>query len=176
MIDASTIAAARAVPIVNEITRRNIVLRRVGAELVGGCPVCGDGGKGIRSNRLAVHLHKNVWLCRQCRTGGDVIALVQHLDGVGFTEAVEMLADEPSTMPRHASAVRETAPSTDAAHIADGRHRALDLWGRAAPIAGTLAQRYLIETRRLVLPRTSRRGRCASIVIARSAKAFGIPA
>jgi hypothetical protein len=56
------IARARAVPIVHEIHRRRISLRRVGLELVGACPVCGDAGKGSRSNRFAVHLRKNVWL------------------------------------------------------------------------------------------------------------------
>jgi hypothetical protein len=80
------------VPIADEILRRGIQLRRVGFELVGACPVCGDGGKGSRSNRFAVHLRKNVWLCRRCQRGGGVVDLVMHLDGVGFKEAVAVLA------------------------------------------------------------------------------------
>jgi len=86
------IARARAVPIADEIYRRRMSLRRVGLELVGACPVCGDGGKGSRSNRFAVHLRKNVWLCRQCNAGGGVVDLVMHLDGIGFKEAVASLA------------------------------------------------------------------------------------
>ena len=78
------IARARAVPITDEIRRRRMSLRRVGLELVGACPVCGDGGKGSRSNRFAVHLRKNVSLCRQCNAGGGVVDLVMHLDGIGF--------------------------------------------------------------------------------------------
>jgi hypothetical protein len=148
MIGASIIAIARAVPIINEIHRRGLVLRRVGAELVGGCPVCGDGGKGHCSNRFSVHARKGVWLCRQCRAGGDVIDLVQHLDGVDFTGAVGILVGERSAP----APQRSTPPSTAAAHVDDGHRRALDLWGQAIPIVGTLAQRYLIETRRLVLP------------------------
>jgi hypothetical protein len=45
-LDTETIARARAVPVADEIHRRRIPLRRVGLELVGACPVCGDGGKG----------------------------------------------------------------------------------------------------------------------------------
>jgi hypothetical protein len=53
-LDTETIARARAVPVADEIHRRRIPLRRVGLELVGACPVCGDGGKGARSDRFAV--------------------------------------------------------------------------------------------------------------------------
>ncbi|HEY2526395.1 MAG TPA: toprim domain-containing protein [Xanthobacteraceae bacterium] len=44
-LDIAAIARAHAVPIADEILRRGIKLRRVGFELVGACPVCGDGGK-----------------------------------------------------------------------------------------------------------------------------------
>jgi putative DNA primase/helicase len=138
------IARARAVPIADEIHRRRMSLRRVGLELVGGCPVCGDGGKGIRSNRFAVHLRKNVWLCRQCNAGGGVVDLVMHLDGVGFKEAVAVLA----------AAVPPASPSRcpPASPADDGGRKALQLWDEAGPLAGTPADRYLIETRNLVLP------------------------
>jgi hypothetical protein len=68
-LDTAAIARARAVPIADEIHRRGIKLRRVGFELVGACPICGDGGKGSHSNRFAVHLRKNAWLCRRCQRG-----------------------------------------------------------------------------------------------------------
>jgi hypothetical protein len=135
------IARARAVPIADEIHRRRMSLRRVGLELVGACPVCGDGGKGIRSNRFAVHLRKNVWLCRQCNTGGGVVDLVMHLDGVGFKEAVAVLAAGVPPVSR------SRCPPAD-----DGGPKALKLWDEAGPLDGTPADRYLIETRNLVLP------------------------
>jgi putative DNA primase/helicase len=143
------IARARAVPIAHEIRRRRMSLRRVGLELVGACPVCGDGGKGSRSNRFAVHLRKNVWLCRQCNTGGGVVDLVMHLDGVGFKEAVAVLAGgvPPASPPPCAPARPMPAPPAD-----DGGHKALQLWDEAGPLAGTPADRYLIATRKLVLP------------------------
>src|SRR5579885_831051 len=91
-IDAEALARARAVPIADEIHRRGIKLRRQGRELVGPCPVCGDGGKGARSDRFAAHIGKNTWLCRRCERGGDVVELVRHLDGVGFQNAVATLS------------------------------------------------------------------------------------
>jgi hypothetical protein len=37
---------------------RHVRLRRVGSDLVGSCPVCGDGGEGARSDRFTVHLRE----------------------------------------------------------------------------------------------------------------------
>jgi putative DNA primase/helicase len=148
----AAIARARAVPIADEILRRGIKLRRVGLELVGACPVCGDGGKGSRSNRFAVHLRKNAWLCRRCQRGGGVVDLVMHLDGVGFKEAVAVLAGGkcPTPVPQHTAMAR---PVLDcAADEERKRQRALQWWHDASPIGGTPAERYLVEIRKLVLP------------------------
>jgi putative DNA primase/helicase len=141
--DSEIIARAKAVLVTAEILRRHIPLRRVGLELVGACPVCGDGGKGKHSNRFQVHLRKQVWLCRRCERGGDVIELVMHLDGVDFQQAVANLAGD-----------RQHIPTPRAAVITadDGQGRAMRLWDEAVPIEGTIAERYLIETRKLTLP------------------------
>jgi hypothetical protein len=80
------VARARAVPIGEEILRRGINLKRVGAEFVGPCPRCGG------EDRFAVHTKKNIFNCRGCSVGGDVIKLVEHLDGVDFNAACTMLA------------------------------------------------------------------------------------
>jgi CHC2 zinc finger len=77
---------ARAVPIQTELERRGIKLKRVGNELIGPCPKCG----GV--DRFAANLKKQVWNCRQCEKGGDVIALVMHLDGSDLNRACETLA------------------------------------------------------------------------------------
>src|SRR5262249_34845095 len=77
---------ARAVPIANEIHRRGINLKRVGDELVGPCPKCGG------DDRFGANVKKNVFVCRGCDVGGDVIKLVEHLDGVDFNAACETLA------------------------------------------------------------------------------------
>jgi putative DNA primase/helicase len=141
--DSEIIVRARAVSLSEEIRRRGIRLRRVGLELVGACPVCGDGGKGERSNRFQVHLRKQVWLCRRCERGGDIIDLVMHLDRVDFQQAVAGLAGGKQSIP---------APRPAAIAADDSLRRAMRRWGEAAPIGGTVAERYLIETRGLTLP------------------------
>jgi CHC2 zinc finger len=82
------------------------------------CPVCGDGGKGNRSDRFAVHPHKNTWLCLRCPAGGGVIDLVMHLDGVDFRDAVEELTGKRPATPQRSPAVQPLS-SADA----DDNHR-----------------------------------------------------
>ena len=78
----------RSVPIEAELARRGLHLKRSGRDLVGPCPACGG------TDRFAVTPAKRLWCCRQCAKGGDVIALVQHLDGGEFLDAVEHSAGE----------------------------------------------------------------------------------
>jgi DNA primase len=64
-------------------------LRRQGGRLVGCCPI----HKGDNPNAFVVDLEKNLWHCfTQCAAGGDVVELVRRLDGVGYREAAEILA------------------------------------------------------------------------------------
>jgi hypothetical protein len=77
------------VKIEDEITRRGIKLRSQGVELIGPCPKCGG------DDRFAIDTEKQVWNCRGCGKGGDVIELVRHLDGCGFKAACATLTGEP---------------------------------------------------------------------------------
>jgi CHC2 zinc finger len=52
-----------------------INLARKGSERVGPCPKCGG------TDRFSINTKKQVFNCRQCQTGGDVIKLVRFLDG-----------------------------------------------------------------------------------------------
>jgi phage/plasmid primase-like uncharacterized protein len=79
-------AEARSVRLESEIARRGIKLAPGRAERCGPCPVCGG------TDRFSINIKKQVWNCRGCSIGGDVIALVQHIDGCSFMEAVETLA------------------------------------------------------------------------------------
>src|SRR5262245_12674071 len=81
------IAKARSVLIEDEIGRRGIALRgRIERE--GPCPVCGG------TDRFSINTKKQVWNCRICGKGGDIIDLVQHADGVDFIAACTTLAGE----------------------------------------------------------------------------------
>ena len=74
----------------SEIARRGIKLRRKGNELIGPCPRCGG------DDRFAVNIVKQVFNCRGCGAKGDVIDMVQHLDGADFIAAATTLAaDRP---------------------------------------------------------------------------------
>jgi len=138
-LDTDTVARARAVRIADEVQRRRIPLRRAGHELVGACPVCGDGGKGSRSDRFAVHIAKNAWLCRQCQKGGGIVDLVMHLDSVGFADAVSRLTNGV----RHAPVPQRTPAPQPEPSQDYGRQQALALWEQAVPIGGTIAEQYL---------------------------------
>jgi putative DNA primase/helicase len=85
----SWLEKARAVPIEREIARRNIKLNGNKVERAGPCPVCGG------TDRFSINTKKQVFNCRGCGVGGDVIKLVEHLDGVGFIPACTTLTGEP---------------------------------------------------------------------------------
>jgi hypothetical protein len=82
------IVRARNVPIESEIERRGIKLNGKN-ERAGPCPKCGG------DDRFSINVKKGVWNCRGCGVGGDVIDLVQWLDGVDFIPAATTLAGEP---------------------------------------------------------------------------------
>ena len=105
-ISSDAVDIAQSVPIETELGRRGVSLRRQGRrELVGPCPACGG------TDRFAINIAKQLWNCRGCDKGGDIIDLVQHLDGGEFLDAVETLAGR---RPRgNATAAREQARERD---------------------------------------------------------------
>jgi Toprim domain/CHC2 zinc finger len=137
---------AKAVRVEDEIARRGgLGLKRQGHELVGPCPQCGG------EDRFAVNIKKQVWVCRACDRGGDVIALVQHIDGVSFKTAAQMLAAGTDGKPV-ARTRSKPVPVVKTTDDTDNTERALRLWDDASPIEGTpIAERYLAR-RGLELP------------------------
>jgi CHC2 zinc finger len=92
------IEKARAVPIEAELARRGIQLQGRGPEREGPCPVCGG------TDRFSINTKKQVWNCRGCGKGGDVIDLAMHIDRLDFPEAIETLAG--NSAPKNKVAVR----------------------------------------------------------------------
>jgi hypothetical protein len=83
------VAKARAVKIEDEVARRGLKLNGNGVDRAGPCPKCGDG-----EDRFSIHVKKQCWNCRQCKTKadkGDVIGLVQWWDGCDFVAACTTL-------------------------------------------------------------------------------------
>jgi phage/plasmid primase-like uncharacterized protein len=143
MILPHLIEQARAVRLDVLAAERGFSLIRIrhGRELVGPCPSCGG------TDRFSINTVKQVWNCRGCRVGGDVIALVQHLDGVEFSEAVARLVG--GVMPS-ARAKRFSERRHDR-NDADNRDRALEIWRQARDPTGTPVEAYL-KRRGLPLP------------------------
>ena len=128
MIASSDIELAKATPIESEIGRRGYQLKRQGPELVGPCPVCGG------TDRFAVHTRKQCWQCRGCQKGGDVISLVQHLDGIEFPAAIEVLTGT-ATVPIRKPAAVPIDRGRDQAYDARQLHLAESIWRAAkAPL------------------------------------------
>jgi len=93
MIPAADIERARSIRLEDELRHRRITLRRVGTtgEMVGPCPKCGG------EDRFSINIKERVWNCRICKPDnikGDVIGLVQHLDGCGVCAAIRTLIGE----------------------------------------------------------------------------------
>ena len=121
---------ARAVRIEDELARRGYQLKRQGQELVGPCPICGG------TDQFGVHLIRQVWNCRGCRAGGDVISLARHLDGSTFTTACEVLIGEH----RHLPELCRPTPKAQKPNNNKGSW----LWSQREPItADTPAGKYL---------------------------------
>src|SRR5262249_45092215 len=64
-------------------------------EYVGPCPRCGG------DDRFSINTKKQAWHCRVCKPSksiikGDVIGLIQFLDGCDFVEAVKRLTNTTS--------------------------------------------------------------------------------
>jgi CHC2 zinc finger/Toprim domain len=154
---------AKATPIETEIGRRGIKL--IGrSERVGPCPVCGG------RDRFSINLKKQVWNCRGCGKGGDVVDLVQHIDGVGFKDAVKTLAGNerkpivPVKMPARSTHAAPASSKCDASVAfanpirrcvvrrvdGDNTEFALRIWDEAGDPHVSRVQRYF-ERRRLDL-------------------------
>jgi len=128
---------SRAVPIEAEIERRGIKLRG-GIDKSGACPRCGG------TDRFSINVQKQVFHCRGCRVGGDVIALVQHIDTCSFGEAVELLTgDQLRRTVVQAPARANQTKRSDKDRVAS----ALQWWKDAGPITGTIGIAYLERER-----------------------------
>jgi hypothetical protein len=134
------IDAAKATRIEDEVARRGIKLVGRG-ERVGPCPVCGG------RDRFSINIKKQIWNCRGCAKGGDVVDLVQHLDGVDFKSAVATLGGDE----RKPIAPVKPTVNHEKEDDQEKTERALKIWDEASEVSGTLAEQYL-RRRHLELP------------------------
>jgi DNA primase len=71
-----------------EVISAHTDLRRQGARWVGLCPFHDE-----RTPSFSVDAQEKLYHCFGCGVGGDAIKFVEEKDGLGFAEAVELLAD-----------------------------------------------------------------------------------
>jgi DNA primase len=71
-----------------EVVSTHTDLRRQGARYVGLCPFHEE-----RTPSFSVEPQEKLYHCFGCGVGGDVIKFVEEKEGIGFAEAVELLAD-----------------------------------------------------------------------------------
>jgi hypothetical protein len=140
---------ARAVRIEDEVARRGIKLRG-GVDRCGPCPVCGG------TDRFSINLRKQVFNCRICDHGGDVIELVRHIDGLSFGEAVRLLAghappQKPDAGAHHGAPGHfrgNGEPAKAAMQPPDNAYKAAWLWSVREPVSESCpAGLYLRQTR-----------------------------
>jgi phage/plasmid primase-like uncharacterized protein len=148
MIAAGVVEQAKAVPVESVIEARGIRLRRSGAERFGPCPICGG------TDRFAININKQVFNCRVCDVGGDVIRLIEFLDGVTFREACARLtAGElfDGGFRRHLDlGGHHQRVERERNEGAERIERAAAIWDEAKLITGTAGEDYLRERRILI--------------------------
>ena len=138
LLDRELIERARAIDILSAASRYGARLRKAGGgEFVGPCPRCSG------RDRFSVNVRKGIWNCRGCTKGGDVIALVQHLTGIDFAEAIELLTGKAWPAPQlaetrqrreHVASVRVLYASGTRANLSS-LHARKSICNRAASIS-----------------------------------------
>lgn len=137
-------------------------LRRMGRRLVGPCPMC--GGRAT-SQRFEILEDGMSWVCAVCPDGGDVIHLVQKVEGCDFKAAIERLgglgATSSSSPAIDAATAKKLFEAREKKRLARERQseefrekerkRLWRTWQHAGEIHGSAAARYL-EGRGLALP------------------------
>jgi phage/plasmid primase-like uncharacterized protein len=144
------VTKAKSVPIELIAERYRLHLRgRIERE--GPCRICGG------TDRFSINVKKQLWNCRGCQKGGDVIALVQHLDGADFRTAVQtVLGQAPSETCSKPGQFSGKAKQQTDDYERDQHRKANWLWQHRKPILDTPAERYLREVRgyRSLIPAT----------------------
>ncbi len=88
LISAESLERVKGAADIVEVISAHTDLRRQGARWVGLCPFHDE-----RTPSFSVDAQEGLYHCFGCGVGGDVIKFVEEKDGLGFAEAVEVLAD-----------------------------------------------------------------------------------
>jgi len=99
-----------------------------------------------KTGSFSVNDRKGFYHCFGCGDHGDVLDWWQRIEGMTFAEAVERLRREAGAQ----QIVSESEPRDgDGAATAKRQAHARSIWEAARPIAGTVAEAYLREARKI---------------------------
>lgn len=141
MIPTATLDEIRRNAPVAEIVGVRVRLRQRGNRLVGPCPICSKDPQSRTDARFEITSAIG-WVCAACGDGGDVIALVQRVEGLDFLGAIAWLTG--SARPRAGP-----SPKSGGADRRDDRSEARELercrslFDASQPAPGTLVEQYL---------------------------------
>jgi hypothetical protein len=79
--------AIRAANDIVSVVGQYVKLKKAGTHFIGLCPFHAE-----KRPSFSVHSGKQLYLCRSCGAGGDVFRFIQHIEGLGFRAAKELLA------------------------------------------------------------------------------------
>lgn len=154
-----TLQEARARRPMSEVVRAFVSLRKAGSEWAAPCPFHRE-----KTPSFFVNDRKGFYHCFGCGAHGDAISVIMQLGHKSFHDAVtELLGSEPILESNVAKFERKLRETTQEYVENSGRfdgdaeerarlHEARAIWRNRKPIKGTIAERYLIEHRKLRPP------------------------
>jgi hypothetical protein len=157
VISREQLATLKARNPVTAIASRYVRLRPYrGGGLIGSCPICSPDRHKKAATRFECDVDR--WVCAVCQDGGDVIKLVERVEGLSFLDAVEWLGGVHATETYGAGACgprRAMGRIAGEAELLLEREKECDallaVWLRCLPAAGTPVEEYL-RLRKLQLP------------------------
>lgn len=128
----------RAVDLV-EVVGRHVDLRRQGRNFVGRCPFHPD-----RTPSFTVSPEKQLFYCFGCKAAGDIFTFVMRREGVGFGEAVSLLAERVGLDPSRFLPGAERTRAEKRKKLLAALNRAASFYREAlSSPRGAEARRYL---------------------------------
>lgn len=140
----------------DQVAAQWVTLRRAGRKMRGACPVCSDDKQSRKAARFECDAEG--WVCAVCADGGDVIKLVQKVQGCDFRAAVAWLggaADidpaERERIERAAADKKKQRDAEAAVYREQERKTTYEIWRDGKAFAGSAGAAYL-TARHLELP------------------------
>lgn len=143
-MDLAKIAEARTARFLSDVVGQRVPLKYKAGEYQGLCPFHQEKTPSFYVNDKKFFYH-----CFGCGAHGDAIDFVMRYDGVGFAEAVAWLLGHDVALPRQTAVQIQHARMTADEDTERRQAMAHEIWMRREPLAGTLAERYLREVRKI---------------------------